>query len=240
MKTSIIIPIYNEEKFLPTVLQQIRQLPFEKELILVNDCSQDKTYEILCQEEKEHPDTIVIHHIENYGKGFAIRSGLAKATGEIIIIQDADLEYNPEDIIKVINPIMEGKTKVSYGSRFLGTEKNMRLPNLVANKLLAWLVSLLYWHRLTDEATAYKAFHRDVIFSVRLECQGFEFCPEITAKVLRLNENIIEVPISYQARTIEEGKKIGWKDFVIAVKTLLKYRFQPRKKFYNELGTRNI
>lgn len=240
MKVSIIIPIYNEEKFLPTVLKEIRKLPFNKELILVNDCSQDRTQEILTREEKEYPDTLVIHHIKNLGKGFAIRSGLEKATGDIIIIQDADMEYNPEDIIKVIKPIEEGKTRVSYGSRFLGSVENMRFPNYVANKLLAWIISLLYFHRITDEATAYKAFHKDVIHSIRLDCQGFEFCPEITSKVLRLKENIIEVPVTFKARSIEEGKKIGWRDFFVALKALIKYRFQRKEKFYNAFGSGNI
>ncbi len=240
MKVSIIIPIYNEEKFLPTVLKDIRKLPFSKELILVNDCSQDRTQEILTEEEKQYDDTVVINHTKNYGKGFAIRSGLEKASGDIIIIQDADLEYEPEDIIKVLQPIIDGKTRVSYGSRFMGSVKNMRLPNYVANKLLSLFVSILFFHRITDEATAYKAFHKDLIHSIRLDCQGFEFCPEITAKVLRLGEKITEVPINFSARTVAEGKKIGWRDFFIAVKTLIKYRFQPKEKFYYELGSRNI
>jgi len=224
MKLSLIIPIYNEVELLVTVLERVRAaIPFEHELILVDDYSMDGTREILMREEQK-PDAVVVYHERNRGKGAAIRTGLAHATGEIVIIQDADLEYDPQDIPRVIAPIMEGKTNVAYGSRFLGSVKNMALPNFIANKLLAWLVTILYFHRITDEATAYKAFRREVIHSIDLRCERFEFCPEVTAKVLRRGEKIIEVPVTFTARTFEEGKKIGWRDFIIAVWTLLKLR----------------
>ena len=226
MKLSIIIPIYNEEKLIKEVLRRVRQLPFDKEIILVDDASIDGTHKILEQEVAEHPgNTILLTHKHNQGKGASIRTGLQHATGDIIIIQDADLEYNPEEIPAVIKPILEGKTNVAYGSRFLGEVKRMRLPNLIANKILALLVSVLYGQRITDEATAYKAFRREVIQQIELKCTGFEFCPEVTAKLLRKGEKIIEVPVTFTARTFWEGKKIGWRDFFIALYTLIKYRF---------------
>lgn len=224
MKLSIIVPIYNEKDLLETVLRNVRSaIPFEHELILVDDHSTDGTLEIL-KKEAENPDTIIVCHEKNQGKGAAIRSGLKHATGDIIIIQDADMEYDPRDIPKVIQPILEGKTNVAYGSRFLGSVEKMRLPNFVANKILAWLVTILYFQRITDEATAYKAFRKEVIRSLDLKCNRFEFCPEVTARVLRRGEKIVEVPVTFSARTFEEGKKIGWRDFIIAVWTLLKYR----------------
>jgi glycosyltransferase involved in cell wall biosynthesis len=221
---SIIIPIYNERELLPTVLAEVRKLPLRKELILVDDYSTDGTRDIL-EAEKTKPDTRVLYHDRNRGKGAAIVTGLRAAQGDIIIIQDADMEYDPRDILKVVEPIIRGQTRVCYGSRFLGRIEGMRLPNRIANHILAWLVTILYGHRITDEATAYKAFRREVIQSIELKCQRFEFCPEVTAKVLRRGEKIVEVPVVYRARTFEEGKKIGYKDFIVAVKTLIKYRF---------------
>lgn len=221
---SIIIPIYNERELLPTVLEEVRRLPLNKELILVDDFSTDGTRDIL-EGEKTKPQTRVLYHDRNRGKGAAIVTGLKAATGDVIIIQDADMEYDPRDILKVVEPIFRGDTRVCYGSRFLGHIEGMRLPNRVANHILAWLVTLLYGHRITDEATAYKAFRREVIKAIELNCQRFEFCPEVTAKVLRRGEKILEVPVVYRARTFEEGKKIGYKDFFVAVKTLLRYRF---------------
>jgi dolichol-phosphate mannosyltransferase len=224
MKISIIIPIYNEERLLPTVLENVRQLPFEKELILVDDCSQDRTREIL-EQEKKYADTKVLYHSTNQGKGASIRTGLKAVTGDILIIQDADMEYMVTDIPKVLAPIIRGTVQVSYGSRFKGNIEKMRLPNRIANYLLAWLVSLLYGQRITDEATAYKAFKTEIILNIPLNCQRFEFCPEITAKVLKRGYAIEEVPISFSARSFAQGKKIGWKDFIQAVYILLKYRF---------------
>ena len=224
MKLSIIVPIYNEVELLSTVLSKVHAVPIEKELILVDDYSTDGTRNILKSEE-QRADTKVLYHDKNKGKGAAIRTGLEYATGDIVIIQDADLEYNPEDIPRVIEPIIEGRTNVAYGSRFRGTVEKMRIPNLVANKILAWLISILYFHRITDEATAYKAFRREIVQSIDLKCMRFEFCPEVTAKVLRKGEKIVEIPVSFVARRVEEGKKIGWKDFFVAIYTLLKYRF---------------
>jgi hypothetical protein len=225
----LIIPIFNEIEFLETVLKNVRALPIEKELILVDDYSTDGTREILKGEESK-PDAKVFYHEKNQGKGAAIRTGLSHATGQVIIIQDADLEYDPNEIPSIIQPILDGKTKVCYGSRFMGHVEGMRLPNRIANWILAWLVGLWYGQSVTDEATCYKAFDRELAQSIPLECERFEFCPEITGKVLRLGEKIHEVPIKYQARTFEEGKKIGWRDFNQAVSVLWKYRkWKPEK-----------
>lgn len=221
---SIIIPIYNERELLPVVLDHVRSLPINKELILVDDYSQDGTRDLL-KAEAALPATKVLYHDRNYGKGAAIVTGLKAARGSIVIVQDADMEYNPQDILRVVEPILSGKTRVAYGSRFLGEVIGMRMPNRVANWILAKMVSMLYGQLITDEATAYKAFRREVIGGVSLECQRFEFCPEVTAKVLKTGEKIIEVPVSYRARTFEEGKKIGYRDFITAVWTLVKYRF---------------
>jgi glycosyltransferase involved in cell wall biosynthesis len=221
---SIIIPIYNEEELLPIVLEQVRALPIRKELILVDDHSSDRTPEILAAEEAK-PHTVVLRHEKNQGKGAAIVSGLGAATGDVVIIQDADMEYDPRDILKVVQPIYDGEVEVSYGSRFLGKVIGMRLPNRIANWILATLVSVLYGQRITDEATAYKAFRREIIQGLDLQCKRFEFCPEVTAKVLRQGVRIKEVPVIYRARTFDEGKKIGYRDFFSAVWTLLQNRF---------------
>ena len=224
MKVSIIMPIYNEVELLPKVLDHVRAVPLDKELVLVDDHSTDGTAEIL-RAEAEKPDTRVVYHERNQGKGAAIRTGLRHATGDIVIIQDADMEYVPAEIVSVVQPIIEGRVNVVYGSRFKGKIIGMKLPNRVANHVLAWMVTILYGHRITDEATAYKAFRREVIERIELTCRRFEFCPEVTAKVLRLGEKIEEVPVTYRARDFEAGKKIGWRDFFVAVWTLLKNRF---------------
>ncbi len=218
------MPIFNEEELLPVVLGHLRELPIRTELILVDDHSSDRTPEILAKEEGRD-DTVVLRHEKNRGKGAAIVTGLRAATGDVVIIQDADMEYDPQDILKVIKPIYDGEVNVSYGSRFLGKVIGMRLPNRIANWILAWLVTILYGQRITDEATAYKAFRREIIEGVELQCRRFEFCPEVTAKVLRQGHRIAEVPVVYRARTFEEGKKIGYRDFFSAVWTLLKNRF---------------
>jgi len=225
MRVSIVIPIYNEEELIEEVLRRVQALPFDKQIILVDDHSSDRTPEICQKVVQTSPGTLYLRHEENQGKGAAIRTGIARADGEIIIIQDADLEYRPEDIPRVLEPILSGRVRVAYGSRFLGTIIGMRFPNRVGNRLLAWLVSLLYGQRITDEAAAYKAFRAEVIHSIPLTCRRFEFCPEVTAKVLRMGERIEEVPVTYTARSFEEGKKIIWPDFFMAVWTLVKYRF---------------
>lgn len=222
---SIIIPIYNEAGLIREVLRRVRAQPFRQQLVLVDDASHDGTWELLQTETVSWPDTVLLRHERNAGKGFAIRTGLKHAVGEVVLIQDADLEYDPSDLPRLLEPILRGETAVVYGSRFMGSIKKMKLPNRVANHLLAWMVSLLYGQRITDEATAYKIFRREVIQDMPLNCRRFEFCPEVTAKTLRRGYRIIELPVSFEARTWEEGKKISWPDFFQAVAVLLRCRF---------------
>jgi glycosyltransferase involved in cell wall biosynthesis len=221
---SIVIPAYNEADTIGRAIDRVRAVPLQKEIIVVDDGSTDETPQLLAQQ----PDVVVLRHSQNLGKGMAIRTAIAHAQGEIIIIQDADLEYDPMDIPRVIAPIAEGKAQVVYGSRFLTAKrpKGMRLPNWLINRLLAAMVRWLYWHPLTDEATCYKAFRADLLKSVPLTCRRFEFCPEVTAKVIRRGVKIVEVPISYEARTTLQGKKIRWWDGVEAIWTLLKWRWK--------------
>ena len=227
MKLSIIIPIYNERELLPRVLEKVRAVDIEKELILVDDCSHDGTREYLAGVERGKPGTRVVFHRRNHGKGRAIRTGLKYVTGDIVLVQDADLEYDPAEIPSIVKPIVDGRCDVSYGSRFLGRmPTGMRLPNYVANRILALLVAILFGQVITDEATAYKAFRSEIIKGVPLKCERFEFCPEITAKILMGGHRIHEVPVTFFARTFEEGKKIGWRDFIEAVWTLLRCRIR--------------
>lgn len=223
MKLSVIIPALNERNTIQTIIEMVQEVKLDKEIIVVDDGSDDGTGEIL---DGMASDVIkVIHHPQRRGKGAAIRTGLQEATGEIIIIQDADTEYDPQDYYRLVEPIVQGKAEVVYGSRFRGSIKNMRFLNYLMNRILAWLANLLYRAHITDEATCYKVFRADLLKSIPLRCEGFEFCPEVTAKVRKRGKQIYEVPISYVARTWEEGKKINWKDGWTAIYTLLKYRF---------------
>ncbi|MEO7994694.1 MAG: glycosyltransferase family 2 protein [bacterium] len=230
-KLSIIIPCYNEHQNIASVLEVLRSIDMgmQKEIIVVDDGSTDGTVELLQEIREKSPDgdLLKVHFsMLNGGKGRAIRIGLKYATGDIIMIQDADLEYDPHDIPKLLAPIREGAADVVYGSRFRGSVKGMALPNLICNKLLAGMASVLYGTTITDEATAYKVFRRDVLLGVNLKCERFEFCPEVTAKVLKNKAKLVEIPINYHGRTTAEGKKIGWWDGVEAIWTLLVYRFR--------------
>lgn len=196
-----------------------------KEIIIVDDGSTDRTLDIARQYER-FDDVKIIALPQNQGKGYAIREALNRVSGDIVIIQDADLEYDPKQIPAIVEPIIRGEADVVYGSRFLGSIQGMRLPNLIANRILAFLASLLFRVRITDEATCYKAFGVETIKALDLKCKRFEFCPEVTAKLLKRRTKILEVPISYVGRTAAQGKKITWMDGLEAIWTLIKYRFR--------------
>lgn len=225
MKLSVIIPVYNEESTISQVIDKVRavDLPVDIEIIVVDDGSTDHTVEIL--EERRQDVTFVHFSRVNSGKGFAIRIGLTYVTGDIVIIQDADLELDPNEYKLLLIPILAGEADVIYGSRFLKEANNISRRTVLANKFLTWLTNMLYGSTLTDMETAYKAFRAEIITNLKLQCHRFEFEPEVTAKLLRRGRQIAEVPISYNPRTSEEGKKIGWRDGLVAVWTLLKYRF---------------
>jgi len=223
VKVSVIIPAYNERDTIVETISRVRSSPVEKEIIVVDDASADGTPELV--ESLAGPDLRLLRQPRNQGKGAAIRRGLDAATGDIILIQDADLEYDPADYPKLIAPIESGQADVVYGTRapqFSG----MRLPHRLFNWLAALLANLLYRANITDEATCYKVFRADVIRAIPLKCERFEFCPEITAKVRKRGLRIHEVPVSYQARSIGAGKKIRWWDGVEALWTLVRYRFR--------------
>jgi len=222
---SVIIPVFNEKRTIKELIKKVEEVPVEKEIIIVDDGSTDGTREILQNEYMKKRNFKVIFHKKNMGKGYATRTGLAEMEGDIAIIQDADLEYNPNDYPKLIRPILDKKTEVVYGSRFLDRKnKHEYNLNMFAVKLLTLMANVLYNAKITDEPTCYKVFTKKAIKSVNLKCKRFEFCPEVTAKIKKKGYNIIEIPIDYKARTIKEGKKINWKDGVQAIWTLLKYR----------------
>jgi len=223
VKLSILIPIYNESATVLEIIQRVQAVPFEKEIIAVDDGSTDGTRDLLSRVEKD--GVIVLHHERNRGKGAAIRTGLERATGDIIVIQDADLEYDPRDYTQLVQPIVEGRAKVVYGSRFLGPRMAMFFWHMLANKMLTLMTNVLYDAILSDMETGYKAFRADVIKNMKLRSRRFDFEPEVTAKVLKRHIRIFEVPISYYGREYSEGKKIGMNDGFVAIWTLLKYRF---------------
>lgn len=220
---TILIPAYNEEDTIAHVLERVLALPISKEVVVVDDCSTDRTSQIAEQYAKR---ILLLRHERNRGKGAAIRTGLERATGEVTIIQDADLEYSPEEIPSLVEPILRGEQDVVYGTRFRdGFPGGMALPNRVVNVLLRWAVRLLYGRRISDEATCYKAVRTSVLRQMNLVCERFEFCPEVTAKAIRMGKRIHEVPIRYEPRSKEAGKKIRWTDGVEAFWTLLRHRF---------------
>jgi dolichol-phosphate mannosyltransferase len=239
VKVSILIPVYNEFLTLPLVVQRVLAAPLpencEREIVIVDDGSTDGTTELLKQYQ-DSPLVVVHHSIVNLGKGAALRMGIAKSSGDILLVQDGDLEYDPRDYPRILEPLVLGRAKVVYGSRFLNQVRGMKWRNWLANKTLTLAANLLYGARLTDEATAYKAFAREVLDAVDLKCVRFEFCPEITAKARRLGYEIVEVPISYNPRGILEGKKIRWQDGVEALWTLVKYRSAPSRSFDRRLA----
>jgi dolichol-phosphate mannosyltransferase len=231
MRVSIIVPVYNEFRTFNQVLERIRQAPLpagcSKEIIVIDDGSTDGTTQMI--DEHVRAGIVAGHYAErNAGKGTALRIGIAISSGDVVLIQDGDLEYDPRDYTKLLEPIVSGQADVVYGSRFLGKPVGMALRNRIANRILAVAANVLYGAHITDEATAYKAFRITVLRQLRLTCRRFEFCPEVTAKLRRLGYRIHEVPISYNARGIAEGKKIRARDGFEALWTLIKYRFTPQ------------
>ena len=199
-------------------------LPLDLEVVVVNDGSTDHTAEILASLDGHNPRLRMIKAERNSGKGAAIRLGLQHVTGDVVIIQDADLEYDCREYFKMLQPFETPETQVVYGSRFLGSIEQMRFLNRVANRLFTLMANILFRGHITDEATCYKAFRTALLKKLNLQCRRFEFCPEVTAKVLRSGIPIKEVPITYKGRTHEEGKKIGWRDGWMVIYTLLRYR----------------
>ena len=225
MRLSIIMPCYNEARTLHNILAQVRAVDLDKQIITVDDNSSDDTYRILCEEASADPQMVVVRHPTNRGKGAAVRSGLARATGEIVVIQDADLEYDPQDYYELVRPIAEGRVNVVFGSRFLGRHTGMYFWNALGNKGLTFLTNLLFNCWISDMETCYKVMRTEIMRDLRLESNDFRLEPEIAAKVLKRGERIYEVPVSYLGRTYEEGKKMKPSQGFFAILALLKYRF---------------
>ncbi len=232
-KLTIIIPVYNEAETITDVIELVRSvdLPLARELVVVNDASADDTGEVLAGYENE-PDVRVITHERNRGKGAALRTGFAAATGDLLIIQDADLEYDPWEYPRLLGPILEGKADVVYGSRFIGGQSHRVLYfwHSVGNRFLTLLSNMFTNLNLTDMEVCYKVFRREIIDQITIEEDRFGFEPEITAKVAKLGCRVYEVGITYAGRTYEEGKKIGWRDGLAAIWCVLKYGLRPAKR----------
>jgi len=223
MKLSVIIPVYNEKNTLEKILDKVLAVPLEKEVILVDDCSKDGSREIL--KNMNRSGVVTVFHDVNKGKGAAIRTGLQYVTGDVVVIQDADLEYDPNEYLKLIEPIKSGHADVVYGSRFSGKTEKMSLAHYLGNKVLTIATNILYGTKLTDMETCYKMVKAPIFKSLKLRANRFDFEPEITAKLLKNGKKIIEIPISYEGRHWTEGKKITWKDGIAALWSIIKYRF---------------
>jgi glycosyltransferase involved in cell wall biosynthesis len=223
---SVVVPVFNERTTLTEIIRRMRavDLPMDREIVVVDDGSSDGSDKILTA--MEDSTVRVLSHRTNKGKGAAIRSGLEVVRGDLVLIQDADLEYDPEDWPKLIAPMLRGKADVVYGSRFTGERKNMLFWHWVGNRFLSLVTNVLYNTTISDMETCYKLFDRSVLAGITVESDRFEFEPEITAKLLRRGHRIYEVPISYSGREFHEGKKITWRDGIGALVTLVKYRFR--------------
>jgi glycosyltransferase involved in cell wall biosynthesis len=227
-KLSVVVPVFNERNTLVEIVRRMRavELPdsIEREIVVVDDGSSDGTREVLRQ--LGDSTVRVVMHEDNRGKGAALRTGFAHATGEYVLVQDADLEYDPEDWPRLIAPVLSGKARVVYGSRFTGERRNMLFFHWVANRFLSLVTNVLYNTTLSDMETCYKLIDRALLAQIDLQSDRFDFEPEITAKLLKRGVRIYEVPISYTGREVDEGKKITWVDGLSALWTLVKYRFR--------------
>jgi glycosyltransferase involved in cell wall biosynthesis len=233
---SVVIPVYNEMKTIHEIIRQVRAVPVAKQIILIDDCSKDGTRELLREWQVTQPDLTILFHDKNQGKGAALRTGFTQATGQILIVQDADLEYDPSEYLRLIQPIIEGNADVVYGSRFVGeTHRVLHFWHSMGNKFLTLLSNMFTDMNLTDMEVCYKVFRREVIQGIKLKSNRFGFEPEVTAKVARFQVpalegrpsrrcRIFEIPISYNGRDYKEGKKIGWKDGVQALYCIVRYR----------------
>jgi len=227
MKLSVLIPVYNEEATLKEIISRVRATGVVHEIVVIDDGSTDRTSDIL--DRLKHSDTPSLHllkHETNQGKGAAIRTGLESVTGDFVLVQDADLEYNPDEYQTLLDPLSDPEVKVVYGSRNLQRNPRSSVFFYWGGRLLSWITNILYGARITDEATGYKIIHTPLLRQLKLEGDGFEFCPEVTGKLLRQGIPIYEVPISYTPRSWDAGKKIQWYDGLIAIWTLIKYRFK--------------
>jgi len=223
MKLSVIMPVFNEESTIEKIVQRVKKVNIDKQIIIVDDGSTDRTREILKKWKDEN--IRVIYHKTNQGKGSAIRTAIPYIEGKVTVIQDGDLEYDPEDYHTLIRPILDGKAKIVYGSRFLKFNKPIYLRFLLGNIFLTWLINILYHSKITDSYTCYKTFASDVLRNLTLRAKRFEFEAEVTVKLLKKGYNVQEVPISYSPRTLREGKKISWKDALLGILTIFRYRF---------------
>ena len=227
MRLSVVIPVYNEKATIRAIIERVRSVSLEgidKELIVVDDCSRDGTRQEL--ETLSLPGVHVVYHERNRGKGAALRTGFARATGDVVLVQDADMEYNPQEYPVLLKPILDGHADVVYGSRFLSGPHRVHLFwHYVGNRFLTLLSNMMSNLNLTDMETCYKVFRREVLQGMTLRSDRFGFEPEVTQKVARGGWRVYEVPISYHGRDYAEGKKIGWKDGVSAIYTIIKFRF---------------
>ncbi len=225
MKLSIVMPVYNEKNTIGTILELVRNTPFEKEIVIIDDCSTDGTRDILKAMESD-PNLKILYHPENRGKGAALSTGFKEVSGDIVIVQDADLEYDPSEYSLLIKPITDGKADVVYGSRFLGGPRRvLYFWHTVGNRMLTLLSNMMTDLNLTDMETCYKVFKREILEDIEIKSRRFGIEPEITAKIAKKGVRIYEIPISYNGRKYSEGKKIGWKDAVNAFYTIIRFRF---------------
>jgi glycosyltransferase involved in cell wall biosynthesis len=223
VRLSVVVPAYNEEATIRAILERVRMVSIVEEIVVVDDCSTDTTREQL--EQISWSNLTVLHHSVNQGKGAAIRTGLEAVRGDLVVIQDADLEYDPTELPRLMQPITDGRAHAAYGSRFLGRPRKMTLTQWVGNRFLTLATNLLYGTSLTDMETCYKMMPTRIARSLDLRCRRYDVEPEITAKLLRAGYRILEVPISYEGRDTEAGKKIRWTDGFPAVRALLVNRF---------------